>query len=178
VSDYEEIKKLPTGVYRVKYKRLTPSQIKTLRTRTRNKLQELKRKQNRLITDLNELDAEIDFFTLFYEDSQHPEIDEYIRGYEEQKADAEKRAETFLQSYLDEDEYSRYREYGYLELEDSLGEQWRVFSDGKALRWDKNGFREVCIIKDSTLPLPDHIVSVIKTIEEHPTSLSNWRYRR
>jgi small subunit ribosomal protein S4 len=39
MTEYEEVRVLSTGVYRVRYKKLTPGQIKALRTRAQRRLQ-------------------------------------------------------------------------------------------------------------------------------------------
>jgi len=39
MTEYEEARVLPTGVYRVRYKQLTPGQIKALRTRAQRRFQ-------------------------------------------------------------------------------------------------------------------------------------------
>ena len=38
MTEYEEVRVLLTGVYRVRYKQLTPGQIKALSTRTQRRL--------------------------------------------------------------------------------------------------------------------------------------------
>jgi len=175
VSDYEEVRVLPTGVYRVRYKQLTPGQIKALRTRTKKKLQDLRVKRNRLISELNEVEAAVEKVNGFLEENQSPEIDGYIQRYEEQKAKAGERAEAFLRDFLGEEGYAEFRKDGFLELQDTLGESWRVYSDGTAMRWENGNFRRVCVIRQRELPLPDHIVSVVQTIREQPERLMNVR---
>ena len=176
-SDYEEIQVLPTGVYRVRYKRITPSQIKSLRTRTQKKLQELRRKQNAYHAMLNEIEAEMETVSRFLEESQRPEIDSYITRYDEQKEEAIERAEAFLQEFLGEEGYVKYRKNGYLELEDSLGDYWRVEADGTARKWIDGNLSRICVLRQRELPLPDHIVSVVQTIRELPETLRR-DYRR
>ena len=175
MSDYEEIQVLPTGVYRVRYKRITPSQIKSMRTRTQKKLQELRRKQNAHLAMLNEIDAEMETVNRFFEETQNPEVDGYIQRYEEQKAEAGEKAEAFLREFLGEEGYEKFRKDGYLELEDGLGDYWRVEADGTAMRLENGNFRRVCVIRQRELPLPDHIVSVVQTIRAQPERLMNLR---
>lgn len=177
MSDYEEIRVLPTGVYRVKYKRLTPRQIKSLRTRTQNKLQELRSNQNVYLAWLNDIEAEMETVNRFLDEMQKPEIDSYIIRYDEQKEEATERAEAFLQEFLGEEGYANYRKNGYLEIEDSLGDYWKVEADGTASKWIDGYLSRVCVIRQRELPLPDHIVSVIQTIRERPETLTA-DYRR
>jgi len=177
MSEYEEIQVLPTGVYRVSYKRLTPSQIKSLRTRTQKKLQELRRKQNAHLATLNEIEAEMETVSRFLEESQRPEIDSYITRYDEQKEEATERAETFLKDFLGDEGYETYRKDGYLQIEDSLGDYWRVEADGTARKYIDGKLSRICVIRQRELPLPDHIVSVVQTIRERPETL-RMDYRR
>jgi hypothetical protein len=172
-SDYEEVRVLPTGVYRVSYKQLTPGQIKALRTRTKRKLQVLRMTRNRLIAELDEVEAAVERVNGFLEENQNPEVDGYIQRYEEQKAKAGERAEAFLRDFLGEEGYSKFRKAGFLELQDTLGETWRIYADGTAMRWENGNFRRVCVIRQRELPLPDHIVSVVQTIREQPARLRN-----
>ena len=172
-SDYEEVHVLPTGVYRVRYKQLTPGQIKALRTRTQKKLQVLRMTRNRLIAELDEVEAAVERVNGFLEENQNPEVDGYIQRYEEQKAKAGERAEAFLRDFLGEEGYSKFRKAGFLELQDTLGETWRIYADGTAMRWENGNFRRVCVIRQRELPLPDHIVSVVQTIREQPARLRN-----
>jgi len=172
-SDYEEVHVLPTGVYRVRYKQLTPGQIKALRTRTQKKLQVLRMTRNRLIAELDEVEAAVEKVQVFLEENQNPEVDGYIQRYEEQKAKAGERAEAFLRDFLGEEGYIKFRKDGFLELQDTLGETWRVYADGTAMRWENGNFRRVCVIRQRELPLPDHIVSVVQTIREQPARLRN-----
>ena len=172
-SDYEEVRVLPTGVYRVRYKQLTSGQIKALRTRTKRKLQVLRMTRNRLIAELDEVEAAVERVNGFLEENQNPEVDGYIQRYEEQKAKAGERAEAFLRDFLGEDGYSKFRKAGFLELQDTLGETWRIYADGTAMRWENGNFRRVCVIRQRELPLPDHIVSVVQTIREQPARLRN-----
>ena len=174
-SDYEEVRVLPTGVYRVRYKQLTPGQIKALRTRTQKKLQVLRMARNRLITQLDEVEAAVEKVQGFLEENKNPEIDVYIQRYEEQKAKAGERAEAFLRDFLGEEGYSKFRKAGFLELKDTLGETWRIYADGTAMRWENGNWRRVCVIRQRELPLPDHIVSVVQTIREQPERLMNVR---
>ena len=174
-SDYEEVRVLPTGVYRVRYKQLTPGQIKALRTRTQKKLQVLRMARNRLITQLDEVEAAVEKVQVFLEENQNPEVDGYIKRYEEQKAKAGERAEAFLRDFLGEEGYIKFRKDGFLELQDTLGECWRVYSDGTAMRWEDGSLRRVCVIRQRELPLPDHIVSVVQTLREQPERLMNVR---
>jgi hypothetical protein len=174
-SDYEEICVLPTGVYRVRYKQLTLGQIKALRTRTQRKLQALRVRGNRLSAELNEVEAEMKRVQGFLDEGQNPEVDGYIQRYEEQKAKAGERAEAFLRDFLGEEGYAKFRKAGFLELQDTLGESWRIYADGTAMRWENGNFRRVCVIRQRELPLPDHIVSVVQTIRERSGELRNYR---
>lgn len=174
-SDYEEVRVLPTGVYRVRYKQLTPGQIKGLRTRTKRKLQDLRVKRNRLISEIDEVEAAVEKVQVFLEENQNPEVDGYIQRYEEQKSKAVERAEAFLRDFLGEEGYSKFRKAGFLEFQDALGESWRIYADGTAMRQENGSFRRVCVIRQRELPLPDHIVSVVQTIREQPESLTNMR---
>jgi hypothetical protein len=175
MSDYEEVRVLPTGVYRVRYKQLTSGQIKALRTRTQRKLQVLRIARNRLITQLDEVEAAVEKVQVFLEENQNPEIDVYIQRYEEQKAKAGERAEAFLRDFLGEEGYAKFRKAGFLELQDTLGETWRIYADGTAMRMENGSWRRVCVIRQRELPLPDHIVSVVQTIREQPERIMNVR---
>lgn len=175
MSEYEEIQVLPTGVYRVRYKQISPRQIKALRTRINKKLQDLRRKRNTHLVALNELDAEMEVTQRQLEDSLKPEVDDYIQRWEAMKGEAEQRAETFLREFLGEEEYARFRENGYTEFQDINGEFWRVEKDGTAWRWEEGGRRRVCVVRQRGLPMPDHIVSVVQTIREQPDRLRNVR---
>jgi len=174
-GDYEEISVLPAGVYRVRYKQLTPSQIKALRTRTQKKLQELRRKQNAHLATLNEIDAEMETVNRFLEETQNPEVDGYIQRYEEQKVKAVEKAEAFLREFLGEEDYEKFKKNRFLEFKDTNSDYWRVYSDGTAMRYENGNFRRVCVIRQRELPLPDHIVSVVQTIREQPERLRNVR---
>jgi hypothetical protein len=173
MTEYEEIQVLPTGVYRVRYTQLTPVQIKVLRTRTKKKLQVLRMKRNMLIAELDEVEAAAEKVQRFLEENQNPEVDGYMQRYEELKVKAGERAEAFLRDFLGEEGYSKFRKAGFLEFQNTLGENWRIFADGTAMRWENGSFRRVCVIRQRELPLPDHIVSVVQTIREQPERLRN-----
>ena len=109
----------------------------------------------------------------FLNEGQSPEVDAYIQHWESMQGEANQRAESFLREFLGEEGYSKFRKAGFLELQDALGESWRVYADGLAMRWENGGLRRVCVMRQRELPLPDHIVSVIQTIRERPGRLRN-----
>ena len=175
MSEYSEIQLLPTGIYRVRYKRLTPSQLKAMRTRTEGKLRKLRRKRDHLLGQARELGFDIEGLERILEECGRPEVEEFMKRYAAQKADAENRAEEYLREFLGEEGYAEFKRKGWLELEDRNGDPWRVHADGSAYRWMEGRLERVCILRPKGLPMPDHIVSVVTSIRERPESYSRAR---
>lgn len=174
-EDYTEIQVLPTGIYRVRYKRLTPTQLKSMRTRTEGKLRKLRREYNVYMDKARKIGFDIEGLERVLEEIGKPEVEEFMERYAAQKVEAEARAEEFLREFLGDEGYADFKEQGWLQLEDKNGDSWRVHADGSAYRWIDGGFKRVCILKQRGLPLPDHIVSVVTSIRERPESYTNVR---
>ena len=171
-EEYTEVQVLPTGIYRVRYKRMTPSQLKSMRTRTRGKLRKLRRKRDYRLDQARTLGFEIEGLERILEECGKPEVEVFLERYATMKEEAEARAEEYLREFLEEEGYADFKRQGWLELEDRNGDGWRVYADGSAYRWTEEGLRGVCIVRSRGLPLPDHVVSVITSIRERPESYS------
>jgi hypothetical protein len=174
-GEYTEIQVLPTGIYRVRYKRMTPSQLKAMRTRTRNEVTELRRKLNHHLLVARELDLKLEDLERILNESESPDVEAFLERWEESKEEAEARAEQYLKEFLGDDGYEEFRERGWLELEDRYGDLWRVRANGETYKWVEGGLKRVCIVRPRGLPLPDHVVSVITSIQESPENYTNIR---
>ena len=174
-EEYTEIQVLPTGIYRVRYKRLTPARLKAMRTRTKGKLRKLRRERDHRLSQARELGFEIEGLERILEECGRPEVEEFMERYAVQKEEAEARAEEYLKEFLGEEGYADFKRQGWMQLEDRNGDLWRVYADGSAYRWMEGGMKQVCILKQRGLPLPDHIVSVITSIRERPEKYSRLR---
>ena len=175
MSEYSEIQLLPTGIYRVRYKRLTPAQLKSMRTRTEGKLRKLRREYNHYLDKAREIGFKIEGLERTLEECGKPEVEEFIKRYQAHKAEAEARAEEFLKEFLGEESYADFKDQGWLQLEDKNGDLWRVHADGSAYRWTEGRLERVCILRPKDLPMPDHVVSVVTSIRERPESYSRAR---
>lgn len=172
-KEYTEVQILPTGVYRVVFKRLNPSQLRGMRTRTKNKISKLRRERDYRIDVARGLDIEIREMERVLEEFNKPEVDAYMEKWESQKAESEERAEEYLREFLGEEGYADFKRRGWVDFADKNGEQWRVHSDGTAYRWMEGGPKQVCIIEQSDLPEADRVVSVITSIRHRPESYQN-----
>ena len=172
-KEYTEVQILPTGVYRVLYRRMTPSQLKAMRTRTKGKITKLRSKRDYHIDLARELDLELRDVERQLEEYNKPEVDAYMEKWESQKAEAEERAEQYLREFLGDEGYADFRRLGWVEFEDRNGDQWRVMEDGKTYKWMDGGLKQICILNKSGLPKADHLVSVITSIRHRPESYKN-----
>ena len=172
-KDFTEVQLLPTGVYRVIYKRMTPAQLKATRTRTKGKVTKLRSKRDYHIDLARELDIELKDMERLLEEYNKPEVDAYIEKWESQKAEAEERAEQYLNEFLGEQGYADYKRSSWIDFEDKNGDQWRVHAKGETYKWVEGHLRQVCILKKSGLPDADHLISVITSIRNRPESYRN-----
>jgi len=169
-KDYTEVQLLPTGVYRVLYKRMTPAQLKAMRTRTKGKVAKLRSKRDYHIDLARELDIELKDVERLLEEYNKPEVDAYIEKWESQKAEAEERAEQYLNEFLGDHGYADFKRLGWVDFKDRNEDQWRVYADGKTYKWIEGDLKRICILKQSGLPNADHLVSVITSIIHRPES--------
>lgn len=172
-KEYTEIQILPTGVYRVLYKRMTPSQLKSARTRTKSKITKLRRERDYRIDVARGLDVEILVLERQLEEFNKPEVDAYMEKWEYQKAEAEERAEQYLMEFLGDEGYADFKRRGWVDFADKNGDDWRVHANGKAYKWMEGGPKPICIIEQSDLPEADRLISVITSIRHRPESYQN-----
>lgn len=169
-GEYTEIQVLPTGIYRVNYKRLTPSQLKALRTRTKTKLRKLRREHSYHVDKAREIGFEVEGLERLHEECVKPEVEAFVERWQAQKAEADARAEEFLKEFLGVEGYAEFRRQGWLQVEDRNGDTWRIHADGETFKWMDGRLERVCILRNRGLPLPDHIISVVTSIRERPES--------
>ena len=172
-KDYTEVQILPTGVYRVLYKRMTPAQLKAMRTRTKGKVTKLRSKRDYHVDLARELDVELGDLERLLDEYNKPEVDAYMERWESQKAEAEERAEQYLREFLGDQGYADFKRLGWVDFEDRNEDHWRVKADGTTYKWMEGGLRHICILKQSGLPKADHLVSVITSIRHRPESYRN-----
>lgn len=169
-KDFTEVQILPTGVYRVIYKRMNPARLKAMRTRTKGKITKLRSKRDYHIDLARDLDLELKDVVRQLEEYNKPEVDAYIEKWESQKADADERAEQYLREFLGDQGYADFKRSSWIDFEDRNGDHWRVHADGKTYKWMEGGPKRVCILKQGGLPAADHLVSVITSIRNRPES--------
>lgn len=172
-KDYTEIQILPTGVYRVLYKRMTPRQLRAMRTRTKGKITKLRSKRDYHIDMARTLNFELGDLERLLEEYNKPEVDAHMEKWESQKSEAKERAEQYLREFLGDKGYADFKRLGWARVEDSNGDQWRVMADGKAYKWIEGRLERICILKQSGLPDADHLVSVITSIRHRSESYQN-----
>ena len=172
-KDYTEIQILPTGVYRVRYKRMTPAQLRGMRTRTKGKITKLRSKRDYHVDLARELGIELKDMERQLEEYNKPEVDAYMEKWGSQRAEAKERAEQYLREFLGDEGYADFMRVGWVDFEDRNGDLWRVMADGKTYKWLEGDLRPVCIVKKSGLPDADHLVSVITSIRHRPESYQN-----
>ena len=172
-KNYTEIQILPTGVYRVQYKRMTPTQLKSMKTRTKGKITSLRSKRDYHRDMARGLDMDLGDLERQLEEYNKPEVDAYMEKWESQKAEADERAEQYLREFLGDQGYADFRRLGWVDFEDRNGDQWRVMEDGKTYKWMEGDLKRICILKQSGLPAADHLVSVITSIRHRPESYQN-----
>ena len=174
-KEYVEIQILPTGIHRVRYKMLTPAQLKAMRTRLQGKLRKLRREHGYHADKAREIGFDIAGVERLLEECNKPEIDEFLERWADKKAEAEARAEEFLREFLGDEGYADFKRLGWLKLEDRNGDTWKVEADGSAYKFVEGGFKRICIVRSRGLPLPDHIISVVTSIRERPDNYSRER---
>jgi DNA-binding transcriptional MerR regulator len=172
-KDFTEVQLLPTGVYRVIYKRMTPALLKAMRTRTKGKVTKLRSKRDYHVDLARELGLELEDLKRQLEEYNKPEVDAYIEKWESQKIDADERAEQYLREFLGDQRYANFKRSGWIAFEDKNGDQWRVHTNGETYKWVDGSLKQVCIIKKSGLPDADHLISVITSIRNRPESYQN-----
>ena len=174
-----EIKVFPEGVYIARFKKLSERQINGLR----NKLEQLilkrhdwilshKREIARWQRDLEEHETQLRVLN-------SKEVQDYLEELKQQKKIAEAKAEEFLREYLGSEAYEELKTKGQLTFEER-NQIWKIKKDGTLLRRTKrkgNRFRKVCVLKQSGLPLPDFIASVLTTLKARPQRLTHYARR-
>jgi len=173
-KDWEEILELPDGVFRVKYHRLSASQLKRLRTRWMNDVWKLRREIGLLFDKIEEkkklLKAKEALISAITEE-RIKRLEELERR---MKEEAEKRALAFLENYIGEENFQKLQKQGYFTFKGLDGKTYRIKKDGTLQELYSGYWYDCCVVRQN-LPLPDFIAAVFTAAKNDPQFLREKR---
>jgi len=176
-DDWREILELPSGIFLVKYHRLSLKALRNRRSRLQNEMFKLRREIGQHYEQIDLLRSKLQEKEDMLSKLTDKKIQYLVEIEKKRQEEAELKATEFLKEYVGEDAYESLQKEGYFQFTGLDGNQYRIKKNGELQQAQGNYWYHCCVIRKE-LPLPDFIAAVFTAARTDPSFLARSMRRR